>query len=196
MLPDRVALTNLSSQLDLIQYTLRNATRRRQATLSSLTAFFYDSVALEKSVMDTGDATVYEVEVVEPEEQNPHLLAYGVTRVYPGQVGDEYYMTKGHFHVERSCAEVYLALEGQGGLLQMTREGKSHFKQMRPGDVVYVPGDAAHRLVNTGSRTFVTWAVYPIVAGHDYAFIEERGFSSLVIAGTSGPCVIPNPRWS
>jgi len=196
MLPDRDMLSDLSTHLDLDRFTLRNPTRRREVTLSSLRGYFSAPAALEKAISDTGDAVVYEVEVVEPKEQAPNILAYGVTRVFPGRVGNECYMTKGHFHADPTCTEIYLALAGRGGLLQMTRDGRSFFQEMRAGDAVYVRGDMAHRLVNTGDDAFVTWAVYPVGAGHDYSTIAERGFSSLVVGDESGAHLAPNPRWA
>jgi len=52
--------------------------------------------------------------------------------------------------------------------------------------VVYVPGAAAHRLVNTGEEPLVTFAVYPQSAGQDYRLVESHGFKRIVVATAAG----------
>jgi len=34
-------------------------------------------------------------------------LLFGVSIVHPGKVGNEFYMTKGHFHTVLETAEIY-----------------------------------------------------------------------------------------
>ena len=41
-------------------------------------------------------------------------LLHGTSIVHPGKVGDEYFMTKGHFHSVLNTAEVYYVLQGRG----------------------------------------------------------------------------------
>jgi glucose-6-phosphate isomerase len=41
-------------------------------------------------------------------------LGYCITIVRPRKVGDEYFMTKGHYHAKADRAEVYYRLMGEG----------------------------------------------------------------------------------
>ena len=109
------------------------------------------------------------------------MLQFGTTKLYPGKVGDEYYMTKGHFHTILDTSEVYYCLSGQGGMLMETPEGEVDWKEMKPGDALYVPGRWAHRSVNTGSEPLVMFFVYRGDAGHDYGTIETKGYRKLLV---------------
>jgi glucose-6-phosphate isomerase, archaeal len=140
------------------------------------------------------DRLAYRVLEIPAPADNSNLLS-STTILEPGRVGDEYLMTKGHFHATRDRAEIYLTLAGEGRLLMATEDGRTHVEEMRAGTVNYVPGWWAHRSVNVGDEPLVFFAVYPGDAGYDYGTIEEQGFPSLIVAGAGGPEVVPNPRY-
>jgi len=160
-------------------------TSRIERHVSDLRGAFADRAALEALVED-GDPVVYEVLQYDVPEETGQLVCC-TTVLHPGSVGDEYFMTKGHYHAVRDTAEVYLGLSGQGYLLLMTEEGGSSAMPMSAGTVAYVPPRWAHRSVNTGEEPFVFFAVYPGQAGHDYGAIEESGFDQRVRRGTDAP---------
>ena len=66
-------------------------------------------------------------------------IAYGTSIVYPGRIGDEYYMTKGHFHKVLDTGEIYFCLSGQGYMLMENPEGDVQWEKFVPGQGVYVP---------------------------------------------------------
>lgn len=101
--------------------------------------------------------------------------------MYAGKVGDEYFMTKGHFHTILDTSEVYYCLSGRGAMLMETPEGDVRLVEMKPGEAVYVPPRWAHRSINTGSETLVTFFVFRSDAGHDYGTIEQKGYRKLVV---------------
>jgi glucose-6-phosphate isomerase, archaeal len=162
--------------------------------LSNLTGQFSDQAAY-RSMLAEGDVLVYEVfERRRPEI--PGELMHGLSVVHPGKVGNEYFMTKGHFHVVLDTAEVYYCLQGAGYLVMETPEGDWSVEPLRPNSILYVPPRWAHRSVNIGEREdLVTLFIYPAVAGHDYQIIEHRGFRKLVIEQGGKPTIIDNPRW-
>jgi glucose-6-phosphate isomerase len=142
--------------------------------LSDMKGFYADANA-ERQLIDEADPVVYEMlEVVPAQEQGD--LTYCTTVMYPGKVGREFFMTKGHIHVWREAAEIYYFVKGKGVLLSETADGKVLKQEVQSGDIAYVPGGWAHRTVNTGDENLVFLAVYPAVAGHDYDFIAKRGF--------------------
>jgi len=162
-------------------------------TLSAMRGQYADQAAYA-GLLAQGDVVVYEVYEIRRPEAAGELL-YGISVVHPGRVGDEYFMTKGHFHAELATAEVYYCLQGSGRLVLETPEGDWSVQELRPGRVVYVPPRWAHRSVNTGDEDLATLFVYPAHAGHDYGTIERQGFRKLVVERGGGPSVVDNPRW-
>jgi len=163
-------------------------------TLSALRGQFSDEEAYTAALAG-GDALLYEVyELARPAVAGE--LLHGLSVVHPGKIGDEYYMTKGHFHAELATAEVYYCLRGRGLMVMETPEGVWAVEPLAPGKVLYVLPRWAHRSVNTGAEEdLVTFFVYPGNAGHDYGTIEQRGFRKLVVERDGAPRVIDNPRW-
>lgn len=163
--------------------------------LSQMQDMYADEDAAKKAVAD-GDPVVYEFfELGAPE--HPGDLAFGTSITYPGKVGREYFMTKGHFHTILDTAEVYYTLSGQGYMLTESPEGDVVLHELEPGKAVYVPKRYAHRSINTGTSPLVTFFVFRGDAGHDYGTIETKGYRKLVVEGTDGkPEVIDNPKWN
>jgi len=122
-------------------------------------------------------------------------MVQGLSIVHPGKVGNEYYMTKGHFHVVLDTAETYYCLQGSGMMVMETPEGDWAVEELRPKRVLYVPPRWAHRSVNIHSNEkLVTFFVYPADAGHDYGTIEKLGFRKLVVEKNGKTQVVDNPR--
>lgn len=163
-------------------------------TLSAMKGQFVDHQAYATKLAQ-GDMVLYEVyEITRPEVAGE--LLHGISIVHAGRVGEEYFMTKGHFHVELETAEIYYCLQGQGMMVMETPEGKWSVQELRPGRVLYVPPRWAHRSVNTSHETdLVTFFIYPGHAGHDYGSIERQGFRKLVVERNDQPRVVDNPRW-
>jgi glucose-6-phosphate isomerase len=171
--------------------TSRTALRR---PLSSLRGYFHDGAAFEAAVA-AGDPLVYEYYDMGLPETSGNV-AYGTTALYPGRIGDEYYMTKGHYHSVLDTAEVYYCLSGRGGMMMETPEGEVEWREMMPGTSVYVPGRWAHRSINIGDEPFVLFFAFPGHAGHDYGSIATRGFRKLMVDREGTPTLVDNPRWS
>lgn len=161
--------------------------------LSALKGQFLDQVAFNKMLAED-DRLIYEVyEVKRPEIAGEILM--GISIVHPGKVGNEFFMTKGHFHTILETAEVYYCLRGEGYMVMETPEGETSVEALNPGSVLYVPPRWAHRSVCTSRQEdLVTFFAYPGNAGHDYGTIEQTGFRKLVIEGPDGIEIIDNPR--
>jgi glucose-6-phosphate isomerase, archaeal len=140
------------------------------------------------------DELVYRVLPMPVPVENSEIQC-STTILEPGTVGDEYYMTKGHFHAVRDRSEIYLGLSGEGRLVLATEDGRHRIEPIREGTVSYVPGGWAHRSVNVGDDPLVFFAAYVGDAGHDYATIERAGFPVLVCRSDDGPVVRDNPKY-
>jgi glucose-6-phosphate isomerase len=67
----------------------------------------------ERRILKREDPIIYSFsERILPEE-NGHLQL-ATTTINPGKIGDEYFMTKGHYHKRPDTSEVYLGLDGKG----------------------------------------------------------------------------------
>lgn len=162
--------------------------------LNKLTKMWIDPDSAEKYLEERGDVLVYEVYEKEiPQRDGDIQFCSSIT--HPGKIGDEYFMTKGHFHARRDTAEVYYCLRGRGYMLMEKEDGEHYLEEMRPGRTVYVPGDFAHRSINTGDELLISLAVYPGDAGHDYGSIETSGFRYVVVEKNGKPEMIENPRY-
>jgi glucose-6-phosphate isomerase, archaeal len=161
--------------------------------LSALRGQFLDQETYN-TMLSQEDKLIYEVyEIKRPEVEGELLM--GVSIVHPGKVGNEFFMTKGHFHSILDTAEVYYCLRGEGFMVMETPEGDTSVEALSPGKVLYVPPRWAHRSVCTSRQEdLVTFFAYPGNAGHDYGTIERQGFRKLVIEGLDGPEIVDNPR--
>lgn len=165
-----------------------------QRRLSDLRGAFDDTTAYDAAVA-RGDPLVYTVSSVEPGE-GAGDLHYGLGLIMPGQVGREYYLTKGHIHRWRDAAEVYVGLGGEGMmLLEDEATGESRALRLAAGIVVYVPPCTFHRTVNTGTIPLTYLGVYPARAGHDYGALAERNFREVVVAVNGSPAVMERAAW-
>ena len=162
--------------------------------LSSMKGQYADQRSYEAMLVKE-DMVLYEVYEIHRPEVSGELL-HGTSIVHPGKVGDEYFMTKGHFHAVLDTAEIYYCLQGEGMMVMETPEGDWAVEELRPGKVLYVPPRWAHRSVNTSDKEdLVTFFIYPAHAGHDYGTIESQGFRKLVVERDNQPYIVDNPRW-
>ena len=154
--------------------------------LADLRGTFADRAAYERALQE-GNPVVYTVSTVTPGE-GTGALHYGLGILFPGIVGDEYYMTRGHYHSMRAAAEVYVGLKGEGRMvLEDDNTGNSRVVELLPDSIVYVPGHTAHRTVNVGSTPLVYLGIYPADAGHDYGEIARRNFRMMIIKKNGKP---------
>jgi glucose-6-phosphate isomerase len=157
--------------------------------LSDLEGFFADDKAYKRATKKD-NPVIYRVQSVTPADGKGDLH-YGLGTLMPGKIGQEYYLTKGHFHGWREAAEVYIGLEGTGGmLLEEEKRGESKILPLKKNSIVYVPGHTAHRTVNFGNIPLKYIGVYPAGAGHDYGAIADRNFHSVVVEIENEPQMI------
>ena len=161
--------------------------------VSNMRGMFVDEAATEEMIKN-GDPLVYEFyEMGAPEKAGD--LAFGSSITYPGKVGNEYFMTKGHFHTILETAEMYYCLSGEGYMLLENPEGDWSAQKLSPGMTVYVPPRYAHRSINTGNVPMVTVFCFRGDAGHDYGTIETKGYRKLIVEKDGKPEIIDNPKW-
>jgi len=166
-------------ELDLENGVMRDPKNHIVRRASDMRGHYRDAAALD-ALIEGGDPLHYEVFEVPVPEEYGHLM-YCISTLQPGLVGEECFMTKGHYHTVLETAEIYLCLRGEGYMLMKTPEGKPAAEKMSRGRMVYVPPYWAHRSVNTGAaEPLVSFCVYPGDGGHNYGDIETEGFPQRV----------------
>jgi glucose-6-phosphate isomerase len=170
---------------------LENASGRYTKQLSALVGLYEDAgafaVALQK-----GDPVVYEVTDYRPSAVGGDLI-FGVTRMSPGRIGQEFYLTRGHIHAKANRTEIYYGESGQGVMLLESPNGDVRAMPLGPGDICYVPAYWIHRSVNVGDVDLVMTFAYPADSGQDYEIIARSGgMKSRVVADGRGWKLIDN----
>ncbi len=153
--------------------------RESVKTLEQLADVFADSNALRAM---NGNTVVYRVQAWCPvPEGTEGGLFWGVTVIEAGLVGQEYFMTHGHFHLKRDRSEYYATLEGDGALILMDESRRTWMEPMSAGSVHFIPPRTAHRVANIGNSPLRFMACWPSDAGHDYEIIRNQGFASRLL---------------
>ncbi len=125
------------------------------------------------------ESLIYQVQMYLPEETGaPGGLYFGNTTIFPGKVGNEYFMTKGHFHAQEDRTEYYWGIRGKGMLILMDRNGNTWAEKMTVGSLHYIRPHIAHRVANVGKNPLVFGACWPSDAGHNYNDISKNGFTA------------------
>lgn len=160
----------------------------KSQSISTTSDIYLEQEALKEKDMNQ---KVYDVSCYLPaEEGTTGALYFGITKIYPGKVGREYFMTKGHFHINENSAEFYWGLEGEGVLILMDKNRKVTAEKVLPGSLHYIAGGIAHRMANTGNDVFSFAACWPADAGHNYEEIANHGFAKRLMDINGVPTLI------
>lgn len=165
--------------------------------LRDLAGLYADAAAFERLVAARGDEVVYEVTDHRPSDRAGDLIT-GVTRMSPGRVGDEFFMTRGHIHARADRPELYYGLAGRGVMLMESPDGQTRTLEVLPHVACYVPPYWIHRSVNVGDADLVMLFCYPADSGQDYGIIERsQGMRLRVVDdGQGGWRCLDNPDWT
>lgn len=158
--------------VDLDAGRMAGPVHRYRKRLCDLQGLYADEAAFAALLAQQGQEVVYEVTDHRPSGE-PGDLITGVTRMVPGKVGDEYFMTRGHMHAVADRPELYFGLKGHGLMVMESADGQTRTVEMAPQVVCYVPPLWIHRSVNTGTQDLVMLFCYPADAGQDYGIIER-----------------------
>ncbi|HDK26910.1 MAG TPA: glucose-6-phosphate isomerase [Candidatus Atribacteria bacterium] len=167
-----------NSYIDLEEMKLNSEGELIIRKLSDMVDMFQNKKAAEEALKE--NPIIYKVYNVQIPEESGHLQ-HCISIVYPGKIGNEYYMTKGHFHKIKETSEIYLTLKGRGKLIMQMPDQKLRVLDMEEGNISYIPPYWAHRTVNIGDEPLIFFGVYRGDAGHNYGIIEEKGMSVIIV---------------
>jgi glucose-6-phosphate isomerase, archaeal len=182
--------------VDLETGLMAGSQTRYQKRLEDLDGLYADAAAFRALADASGKDVVYDVTDHRPSSA-PGDLITGVTRMSPGKIGDEYFMTRGHIHANIDRPELYFGLKGEGLMLMEAPDGETRIVEIRANTICYVPPRWIHRSVNLGSGDFVMLFCYPADSGQDYAIIEKSNGMKLRIVddGQGGWRSVENPAY-
>ena len=160
--------------VDVYGGMLVGRTGRYEKRLSDLAGVYGDSAAFDNLVRRSGDPLVYAVEDLKPSALAGDLI-FGVTRMAPGDVAGEFFVTRGHIHAKANRPEIYYGESGRGLMLLESPEGEICILEVGPRSVCYVPPYWIHRSVNVGDADLVMTFAYPADSGQDYEIIARSG---------------------
>jgi glucose-6-phosphate isomerase len=171
-------------------------THRYAKRFADLDGLYADAAAFQTMLAELAETVVYEVTDLRPSERAGDMIT-GVTRMSPGRVGREFFLTRGHIHAKADRPEIYFGQQGQGLMLLENPAGETRTIAIGPQTLCYVPPFWIHRSVNTGSSDFVMLFSYPADSGQDYDIIARSGGmrSRILDDGAGGWVEMPNPDW-
>jgi len=174
---------------------LEGATGRYEKRLSELAGLYADAAAFAAALRE-GDRVVYAVEDFRP-STDPGDMIFGVTRMMPGRIGREFFLTRGHIHGKANRPELYYGQGGRGLMLLESPDGETRTVEIGPNTACYVPPFWIHRSVNIGTEDLVMVFAYPADSGQDYGIISRsNGMRKRVLDdGAGGWVLADNPDY-
>lgn len=191
--------SNLSPFVVKFNKTLKELsfyTKKSVRKLSDLKEYFYDENTVKKILEKGNDPEIYSFcDIERPKVVGE--LNLGWTQINPGLIGNEFYMTKGHFHGPNE-AEIYFCQEGEGILILENQKTRIiHPMYITESSIAYISPGFGHRVVNVGKLPLIFIAIYLANSTHDYEKVKREGFGILVVRNQSSRIpykIIPNPK--
>lgn len=144
----------VTSVVDAMSGAMSGNTGRYEKRLSDLEGLYEDATAYADLIRRLGNPVVYEVEDFRPGDHAGDLI-YGVTRMSPGLVGREFFLTRGHIHAKADRPEIYYGQAGKGLMQLESPEGETRIVEIGPQTICYVPPYWIHRSINVGDDDLV-----------------------------------------
>lgn len=157
--------------------------------IKDMKGYFQDEEA--RSLMDP-ETIVYRVyRKMHPE------ISYGITEIFPGKVGCEYFMTKGHFHKRIEAPGIYLCLKGLGiAILQHENEANpTLIAPFEKGTIALMAPFYAHRVINIGEENLIFIGFSATDSGFMYGPLEKKGFKFLIVERENQASFLINPKY-
>lgn len=158
---------------------LTNYTLHEEKKISDMKGYFINEEAREKIEKEENKVVykVYKQDVPLIEGELLHCL----TCIQPGNVDGQFFMTKGHYHLNEKCAEIYHCLKGDG-LLLLQKEDQIKILEFKPNAIAYIPAGWGHRTVNISfTKSLVFFSVWPAQSGYDYERTMKEPFQSSIV---------------
>ena len=121
------------------------------------------------------ETVIYEHIIKESTPEEGHLN-WGHITLYPGQVKDQYFCTKGHYKVNPDAEEYLLCMQGDGLVMLLSRDGECWCEELEEGSLHKIPAGVARRLINIGDTPLMLSQCIPSNAGFDFDSVDLQPF--------------------
>lgn len=163
---------------------LSNYTSYDERRICDMVGYFENEVA-RKLIGENENKIIYKVYKQEVPLEEGELL-HCITIIEPGNVDGEFFMTKGHYHINEKCAEIYYGQKGKG-LLMMQKGDEHRTIEINPDTIAYIPRGWGHRTINISTKEqFVFFSIWPGQSGYDYERGSEEPFQKRVFLNKEG----------
>ena len=164
----------------------------KKVHLNKMVAYFVNKEAI-KTILSSGEnPLIYETQIIDwPSKEG--IIKIGSTTIYPGEIGDELYHNRGHYHQKDQTSEIYIGLKGRGRIVMQKEDGKTRILPLELHDVAHIPPGWAHRVINIGRDKMSFMFACLADAGSNYEPIKERGFKKILVKKDEKIEVTENP---
>lgn len=150
--------------------------RLKDSNLVEMVMKYKDADYFNRSDPDLDPETVIYEHIVKESDPKEGRLNWGHITLYPGQVKDQYFCTKGHFHTNPEAEEYLLCMQGDGLIMYLSKDGECWCEELEEGSLHKVPAGIARRLINIGDEPLMLSQCTPSNAGFDFDSIDEHPF--------------------
>lgn len=152
-----------------------NPSKVEERRLKDMDGFFHDKEAYRRADKEKFVYRIYYFSF--------NSMGCAITEMFPGKIGNEFFLTRGHFHKPPEMSEVYIFLRGYGVSVMQhkNREKPVLFAPLIPGAVVFSPPFYAHRTVNIGKDKLSWISIFNTEAQLDYEPVLREGFRGLIV---------------
>ncbi len=162
-------IEELLKNLDLVVESALNGCTVDTRRVSDMQEFYFGSTR------EDADKIVYQI-LGWPKGGGKADLLVTVTVLYPGDLGNEQFHTKGHFHNGPDGPEFVVGYRGVGILQTGDRTGLVDEVTVERGTHVWIPTGVAHRVINRSDEPVIYLSVSSAAVGHDYDSVTQLGW--------------------
>lgn len=150
--------------------------RLKGSNIVEMVMKYKDADYFNHSDPDLDPETVIYEHIVKEADPKEGRLNWGHITLYPGQVKDQYFCTKGHFHTNPEAEEYLLCMQGDGLIMYLSKDGECWCEELEEASLHKVPAGIARRLINIGDEPLMLSQCTPSNAGFDFDSIDEHPF--------------------
>ncbi|WP_304684396.1 glucose-6-phosphate isomerase family protein [Ileibacterium valens] len=131
---------------------------------------------------------IYEVTLKESSPETGHLH-WGHIILNPGKINDEYFMTRGHYHVNDHTEEYVLCMSGYGFLMYLDKDGNCWCEEMEEGSLHHIPAGVGRRIINLDDQPLHLSFCVPADSGTQEFDFEGGVFPCRIFEDNGEPAI-------
>jgi len=176
-------------KIDLPNGEISGVDAAEERKIKDMKGYFQDETAY---ALENPEKIVYRVF-----RKNYPEISYGITELFPGKIGREYFMTKGHFHKRVEAPGIYFCIKGFG-VVVMQHKDEYYAPLVAPfdmGTIALMAPYYAHRVVNVGEESLIFIGLSATDSGISYSSLERKGFKLIIVEENQKATIQENPRY-